>query len=140
MMNFFWASVLLVVLFPLMTNTIRCYKCDASDECRTINNGVSSKNYYHASENVEIIDCEYSCWKSVSLGNKDELSQYNYNPFWFILGNVYRGCANKRCAISHTLGTFSSSVCCQTDYCNGSNQILLNSKLFFIMIVMSKIV
>ncbi|UJR15962.1 hypothetical protein I4U23_002882 [Adineta vaga] len=120
MMNFFWILVIFLTLFPLITNTIRCYKCDASDECKTINNGVSSKNYHHSSENVEIIDCEYYCWKSVSLGN------------------VYRGCARKRCAVSHTVGTFSSSVCCQTDYCNGNDRIFL-SKLIFIMIIMSNL-
>ncbi|CAF3670897.1 unnamed protein product [Adineta steineri] len=104
-MNFLCILEVFLILYPLSTNTIRCYKCEATNECKTINNDVSSKNYYHSSDNVEIIECEYYCWKSVSLGN------------------VYRGCARKRCAISHTAGTFSSSVCCGTDYCNGINRI-----------------
>ncbi len=60
--------MLFLILFPLFTNTIRCYKCDASNECKIINNRLSSKNYYPSSDNVEIIDCEYYCWKAVSLG------------------------------------------------------------------------
>jgi hypothetical protein len=67
-MNFFWVLILLFILFPLFTNTIRCYKCDATDECKTINSGLSSKNYDQSSDSVEIIDCEYYCWKSISLG------------------------------------------------------------------------
>ena len=60
--------MLFLIQFPLSTNPIRCYKCDATNECKTINNGVSSKNHDHSSDNVEIIDCEYNCWKSISLG------------------------------------------------------------------------
>ena len=41
---------------------------------------------------------------------------------YFVLGNVYRGCGRKRCVISHAIGTFSSSVCCQFDYCNKSER------------------
>ncbi|CAF3606096.1 unnamed protein product [Rotaria sordida] len=117
-MNFFLVSIIFIILFPLFTNTIRCYKCDATNECRTITSGLSFKGYDDTSDNVEIIDCEHYCWKSISLGN------------------VYRGCANKRCAVSHTIGTFSSSVCCQTDYCNGSNQIF-SSKFLFMTIILS---
>lgn len=48
--------------------------------------------------------------------------------FYIFLGNVYRGCARKRCALSHTVGTFSSSVCCQTDYCNSSTSVFARRK------------
>lgn len=82
MMNFSWASVLLVAVLPLTANAIRCYKCDASQECKTISNGGSSKNYYHASENVEIIDCEYYCWKSISLGKRNDVDdEASTTPF-----------------------------------------------------------
>lgn len=70
MMNFFWILGLFLILFPLYTNTIRCYKCDASSECKIINHGLSSKNHYHSSDNVEIVDCEHFCWKSISLGKQ----------------------------------------------------------------------
>jgi hypothetical protein len=69
-MNFFLILVLLVVLFPLFTNTIRCYKCDATNECKIINKDLSLNNYDHSSDNVEIIDCEHYCWKSISLGKQ----------------------------------------------------------------------
>ncbi|CAM2724666.1 unnamed protein product [Rotaria socialis] len=89
-MNFLFVLIIFIALFPSRTNSIRCYKCDATNECRTIKSGSSFKNYDYLSDNVEIIDCEYYCWKSVSLGN------------------VYRGCAKKRCSVSHTIGEFST--------------------------------
>jgi len=55
------------------------------------------------------------------------------------LGNVYRGCAKKRCAVSHTIGTFSSSVCCQKDYCNESHRMFL-SKFLFMIIILSTLI
>ena len=55
---------------------------------------------------------------------------------FFLLGYVYRGCARKRCAVSHTVGAFSSSVCCQKDYCNQSNRIFLSKFLFIIIILL----
>jgi hypothetical protein len=50
------------------------------------------------------------------------------------VGNVYRGCGRKRCTVSHTIGTFSSSVCCQTDFCNKSRQYSISKYLLIIMI------
>ncbi len=77
---------------------------------------------------------------NIIVGNQFHLvnNQINQIDFYFllILGNVYRGCAKKRCAVSHTFGTFSSSVCCQTDYCNKSNR-MFSSKIFFIIIILS---
>ncbi|CAF3440876.1 unnamed protein product [Rotaria socialis] len=119
-MNFLFVLIIFIALFPSRTNSIRCYKCDATNECRTIKSGSSFKNYDYLSDNVEIIDCEYYCWKSVSLGN------------------VYRGCAKKRCSVSHTIGEFSSSVCCQADYCNASRRVFL-SKLLFITLILSNL-
>jgi hypothetical protein len=63
-MNFFFILVLFLGLLPLLTNTIRCYKCDATSECKTI----SSRTDDYSSDNVEVIDCDYYCWKSISLG------------------------------------------------------------------------
>jgi hypothetical protein len=57
--------------------------------------------------------------------------------FCLFLGNVYRGCAKKRCAVSHTMGTFSSSVCCETDYCNRSNRNILSKTFFVISILLT---
>ena len=88
-------SFLLVLFlggFLRLTDNIRCYKCDAElSECKTI----SSKTYDYASENVEVIDCEYFCWKSISLGKYQILIKFKKKIF-FIIGNVYRGCAAKR--------------------------------------------
>lgn len=68
-MKLLLTSIFFLVLFPSLSNTLRCYKCDATDECKTINSAFSSKNYGYSSDNVEIIDCEHYCWKSVALGN-----------------------------------------------------------------------
>jgi hypothetical protein len=67
-MNYFLVLVLLLVLFPLFTNSIRCYKCDATNECKIIKKNFILKNYDQSSDSVEIIDCEHYCWKSISLG------------------------------------------------------------------------
>ncbi len=64
----------------------------------------------------------------------------NNSNFSLILGNVYRGCARKRCAVSHTIGTFSSSVCCETDYCNGGINRTFSSRFLFIIISLSTII
>ncbi len=56
--------MMITSLLPILTNTIRCYKCDATNECRKI----SSKNHAYSSDDVEVVDCEYFCWKSISLG------------------------------------------------------------------------
>jgi hypothetical protein len=53
------------------------------------------------------------------------------------LGNVYRGCGKRRCAVSHTVGTFSSSVCCETDYCNRSNRKFLSKTSLMIIILLT---
>jgi hypothetical protein len=53
----------MVILFPIYINTIRCYKCDTTDICKTMMNKSQSIDKY------EIVDCEYYCWKSISLGN-----------------------------------------------------------------------
>jgi hypothetical protein len=63
-MNLIFLLVLFLVRFPLFTKSIRCYKCDATNECKDL----STRNYGYTSDNVEIIDCEYYCWKSISLG------------------------------------------------------------------------
>lgn len=112
-------SVLVISVLPLLTTTIRCYKCDATNECKIMTKDSSIRSYDDSSDNVEVVDCEYNCWKSISLGNKINIIKLQLIVLYF-LGNVYRGCAKKRCALSHTIGTFSSSVCCQTDYCNSS--------------------
>ncbi len=56
--------MMITSLLPILTNTIRCYKCDATNECQKI----SSKNHGYSSDDVEVVDCEYFCWKSISLG------------------------------------------------------------------------
>jgi len=55
--------LIVVLLFPTYTNTIHCYKCDTKDVCKTIISKLQSNDKY------EIVDCEYYCWKSISLGN-----------------------------------------------------------------------
>ncbi len=55
--------LIMVILFPIYINTIRCYKCDTTDICKTMMNKSQSIDKY------EIVDCEYYCWKSISLGN-----------------------------------------------------------------------
>ncbi len=67
-MNFFCVLMIFLVVFPVLTHTIRCYKCDATNECKTINTGLSARNYDYSSDNVEVIECEENCWKSISLG------------------------------------------------------------------------
>ncbi len=49
--------------FPLSTHPIRCYRCYATDICKTMTNGSLFNDKY------DIIDCEHYCWKSISLGN-----------------------------------------------------------------------
>ncbi len=66
-MILFFFVVFLLVQFPLFTNSIRCYKCDATNECKDL----SLRNSGYTSENIEIIDCEYYCWKSISLGKRE---------------------------------------------------------------------
>lgn len=119
-----YACLFFFIVCPLFTETIRCYKCDASDECRTILNDSPLRYVDEEMENLEIIDCEHFCWKAVSLGKIfSKTNEFNRFPTGsFFSGNVYRGCARKRCAVSHSMGTFSSSVCCQTDYCNRSHR------------------
>ena len=56
--------------------------------------------------------------------------------FVLFIGNVYRGCGRKRCAVSHTIGTFSSSVCCQTDYCNESTKNFFSKTFLMINILL----
>ncbi len=55
--------LIIVSLFPTYTNPIRCYKCAKTDVCKTIT------NYSLFNEKYDVIDCEYYCWKSISLGN-----------------------------------------------------------------------
>jgi hypothetical protein len=55
--------LIMVLLFPTYINTIHCYKCDATDVCKTMINKSRSNTKY------KIVDCEYYCWKSISLGN-----------------------------------------------------------------------
>lgn len=69
-MNVFLISFIFIIQFPLWTNSIRCYQCDGSNECKTISTDSLYKNNHFSSENVEIVDCEYYCWKSVSLGKQ----------------------------------------------------------------------
>lgn len=125
--------LLVVVLCPLVTNSIRCYKCDASDQCRSIQHGYMSKDHDDPSDSLEIIDCEHYCWKSVSLGKTSRLTKLIAFLFSRHLGNVYRGCARKRCAVSHALGAFSSSACCQTDYCNQSTRLSISLILLLLL-------
>ncbi|CAF0783733.1 unnamed protein product [Didymodactylos carnosus] len=84
----------ILCLFITITSSLRCYKCDASDACKNLDRHAS------LNDDIEEIECEHLCWKSVSLGN------------------VYRGCGNKRCVASHQMGSFSTSLCCEADYCN----------------------
>ncbi len=56
--------MLVLGLLPLLTNSIRCYKCDATIDCKKL----SSRSYGYSSDDVEVVDCEYYCWKSISLG------------------------------------------------------------------------
>ena len=63
-----YACLFFFIVCPLFTETIRCYKCDASDECRTIRNDSPLRYVDEEMENLEIIDCEHFCWKAVSLG------------------------------------------------------------------------
>ncbi len=54
--------------FPILTNSIRCYKCDRTDACKTLTSNNSLFN-----DKYDIIDCEHFCWKSISLGNSENL-------------------------------------------------------------------
>lgn len=63
-MRFWIVLVLIVGALPQLTYPIRCYKCDASADCRML----STRMQDYSPDNVEIIDCEHFCWKAVSLG------------------------------------------------------------------------
>lgn len=54
--------LIIVLLFATYTNTLRCYKCGATDPCKMLINKSLSNNKY------EIVDCEQYCWKSITLG------------------------------------------------------------------------
>lgn len=69
-MKFLLILVLVISVLPLLTTTIRCYKCDASTECKIITKGSSIRSDEDFSDDVEIVDCEYNCWKSISLGSR----------------------------------------------------------------------
>jgi hypothetical protein len=64
-MDLYLILVLFLSSFLTYSNSIRCYKCDATHECKTITSSNLQSN-----DNYEIIDCEHYCWKSISLGNR----------------------------------------------------------------------
>ena len=117
--------VIVILCFIHHTNSLHCYKCDSTDLCRIQTNNLSRVAQY------EIVQCEYFCWKSISLGSRSMKWKYFIDIFIFCflfhhLGNVRRGCGRKRCDVSHTIGLFSTSVCCQTNFCNNSQQFSLS--------------
>lgn len=134
--------LVIVILYSLHhTNSLRCYKCDSTDFCRMKTNDSFVLSRY------QTVQCDYFCWKSISLGRQsNEIKQFIdafLSFFYFVfnyLGNVRRGCGRKRCDVSHTIGLFSTSVCCQTDFCNDSQQFSLSKFvfIFFILIILIK--
>ena len=91
-MKFFFRLLLLVGLCPMFLDSIRCYKCDATDRCRSIRDGYTSRHHDESSDSLEIIDCEHYCWKSVSLGN---LVQSCCR--WALLLSLFRTCLSRMC-------------------------------------------
>ena len=83
-MKLLFSWVLALVLLPAWTSAVRCYQCDATDECRTVPDEVSSTSYVDAAaSNVEVVDCEHYCWKSVSLGRETRTSvDENHSSFF----------------------------------------------------------
>ena len=56
--------VIVILCFMHHTNSLHCYKCDSTDLCRIQTNNLSRVAQY------EIVQCEYFCWKSISLGSR----------------------------------------------------------------------
>lgn len=82
-MKFLLILVLVINVLPLLTTAIRCYKCDATNECKIMTKEASMKSFEDSSDNVEVVDCEYNCWKSVSLGNEIVFFVFEYSCFLF---------------------------------------------------------
>lgn len=61
-------SIFFLTIDWLIVEAVRCYKCEASDQCRSLQHGAPSSIDEDGSETFEIVECEYFCWKSISLG------------------------------------------------------------------------
>jgi hypothetical protein len=75
----------ILILCPLLIRAIRCYKCDATDQCGNIHTDVASNYYHEQSDSVEIVDCEYFCWKSISLGKSQQIESIGLNMIDFLI-------------------------------------------------------